>query len=251
MDSVSNQDDSKAITLGHPSYVWRFGQDRRLDLIRRYTQLDGMRILDIGCGLGTYVRKLRAFSEQVYGVDIDPDKVAQAQEQLDHIHLAPAEKLPFADAYFDVVLLHEVLEHVEDDRQAVCEAYRVTKVGGRLVIFVPNRLYPFETHGVYWNGEYHSGNIPFVSYLPDPLRNRLCPHVRAYTRSSLLRLFDGFTYRIVVHTQIYPGYDNIAYRHPRGAKVLRDLTYTLENTPLRVFGLSHLLVVEKTCLGKK
>jgi len=244
--SVSYENDSKAIALGHPSYVWRFGQDRRLELIRRYAHLDGMRILDVGCGLGTYVRKLRDFSEQVHGVDIDPEKVAQAQMELEHIHLAPAERLPFADAYFDVVLLHEVLEHVEDDRQAVCEAYRVAKVGGRLVIFAPNRLYPFETHGVYWRGRYHLGNIPLVNYLPDPLRNRLCPHVRAYTGNSLWRLFDGLACRIVVHTQIYPGYDNIAYRHPGVAKVLRNLTYALEDTPLRVFGLSHLMVVEKT-----
>lgn len=249
MTNVSNEGDSKAIALGHPSYVWRFGQDRRLDLIRHYTHLDGMRILDVGCGLGTYVKKLRAFSEEVYGVDIDPDKVAQAQEELEHIHLAPAEALPFPDAYFDVVLLHEVLEHVVDDRQAVCEAYRVTKVGGRVVVFVPNRLYPFETHGVYWRGEYRFGNIPLVNYLPDLLRNRLCPHVRAYTRRSLLRLFNGFPYHIVVHMQIYPGYDNIAYRHPSAAKLLRNLTYALEKTPLRVFGLSHLLVLEKTRLG--
>ena len=246
---MSNGDDSKAITLGHPSYVWRFGQDRRLDLIRRYTNLYGTCILDVGCGLGTYIRKLRAFSEKVYGVDIDPDKVAQAQEQLEHVYLAPAEKLPFPDAYFDVVLLHEVLEHVEDDHQAVCEAYRVAKPGGRLVVFVPNRLYPFETHGVYCRGEYRFGNIPLVNYLPDPLRNRLCPHVRAYTSRGLLQLFDGLTYRIVVHTRIYPGYDNISYRHANVAKVLRTLTYALERTPLRVVGLSHLLVVEKVRLG--
>jgi len=246
MDNVSNERDSKAITLGHPSYVWRFGQDRRLDLIRRYAHLDGTCILDIGCGLGTYVKKLLAFSDDVYGVDIDPDKVAQAQKQLEHIYLAPAERLPFPDAYFDVILLHEVLEHVADDRQSVHEAYRVAKMGGRLVIFVPNRLFLFETHGAYWGGKYHSGNIPLVNYLPDVLRNRVCPHVRTYTTRSLRRLLDGLAFHIVVHTQVYPGYDNIAYCHPSIARVLRSLTYTLESTPLRVFGLSHLLVVEKT-----
>ncbi len=246
MDSVSNERDSKAITLGHPSYVWRFGQDRRLDLIKHYAHLDRLRILDVGCGLGTYVKKLRTFSDDVYGADIDPDKVAQAQQHLPHIYLAPAEKLPFPDAYFDVVLLHEVLEHVVDDRRVVCEAYRVARVGGRLVIFVPNRLYPFETHGVYWRGEYHFGNIPVVNYLPDVLRSRLCPHVRAYTSGSLQRLLDGLSYRIVVLIQIYPGYDNIACHHPRAAKVLRKWTYALESTPLRIFGLSHFLVVEKT-----
>nr|MBC7245415.1 class I SAM-dependent methyltransferase [Chloroflexota bacterium] len=242
---MSNEQELKAISLGHPSYVWRFGQDRRLDLIQRYAGLHGKRILDVGCGLGTYMKKLLAFSKEVYGVDIDPEKVAQAQQQLEHIYLAPAEELPFPDAYFDVVLLHEVLEHVTDDRQAVREAYRVTKVSGRIVIFAPNRLYPFETHGVYWRGGYHFGNIPLVNYLPLCLRNRLCPHVRTYTVRSLKRLFVGLPHHIVVHTQIYPGYDNIAYHHPALAKALRKATYALESTPARIFGLSHLLVVSK------
>ena len=242
---MCKDNDSKAIALGHPSYVWRFGQDRRLALIRHYTDLEHARILDVGCGLGMYVKKLSNFSDDVYGVDVDPAKVAEAQKHLAHICEAPAEELPFADAYFDMVLLHEVLEHVNDDRQAVEEAYRVTKAGGRLVIFAPNRLYPFETHGVYWRGRYRFGNIPLVGYVPTVLRSRLCPHVRAYTARGLRQLFDGLATRIVVHTQIYPGYDNIAYHHPRLARWTRRITYWLENTPLRIFGLSHLLVVER------
>jgi SAM-dependent methyltransferase len=240
---VSQED--RAIALGHPSYVWRFGQDRRLGLIERYTELDAKRILDVGCGLGTYVKKLREFSDHVYGVDIDPEKVAQAQQTLGLVYQAPAEELPFDEGFFDVVLLHEVLEHVEDDRQAVAEAYRVVRPGGRLVIFVPNRLYPFETHGVYWRGEYRFGNYPLVNYLPDFLRSRLCPHVRAYTARGLRQLFYGLVHRVVVHTQIYPGYDNVAYSHPALARWIRKLSYWLESTPLRTFGLSHLLVVER------
>ena len=242
---MADDNDARAITLGHPSYVWRFGQDRRLALIRQYAPLDGRRILDVGCGLGTYVKRLRAFSPDVYGVDVDPDKVAQAQKDLEHIYLAPAEKLPFPDGHFDVVLLHEVLEHVSSDRQAVLEGFRTAKAGGRLVIFAPNRLYPLETHGIYWRGQYRFGNIPLVNYLPNRWRNRLCPHVRSYTRGSLLALFAGLSYRTIVHTQIYPGYDNIAHRHPAMARWIRKLTYSLENTALRSFGLSHLLVVEK------
>jgi len=237
---------SRAITLGHPSYVWRFGQDRRLELIRYYAPLEDKRILDVGCGLGAYVRKMRAFSSQVYGVDIDQDKVAQTQQELGHIFLAPAEELPFSDEYFDVVLLHEVLEHVRDDTQAVREAYRVLKTGGRIVVFAPNRLYPFETHGVYWRGKYHFGNIPLVGYLPSALRQRLCPHVRAYTRGSLQSLFTGLTHSIVVLTEIYPGFDKVAHSRPRVARAFRDLFYALERTPLRIFGLSHLMVVERT-----
>jgi SAM-dependent methyltransferase len=244
---VSDTRDERAITLGHPSYVWRFGQDRRLELIRHYGDLKaGMRILDVGCGLGAYVRKLRTISEDVYGVDIDPDKVEQAQKELPHIYLAPAEELPFPDASFDMVLQHEVLEHVRDDRQAVREACRVVKAGGRVIIFAPNRWYPFETHGIYdWQGRYHFGNIPLVNYLPRSLRGHFCPHVRTYTARTLRNLLSGLPCRIVVHTQIYPGYDKIARRRPRLARLLRRVTYALESTPMRVFGLSHLLVVER------
>lgn len=238
--------DRKAITLGHPSYVWRFGQDRRLALIRQYVPLEGRCILDVGCGLGMYVKKMRAFSQEVYGVDVDPEKVAEASRTLPNIQLAPAEKLPFPDGFFDVVLLHEVIEHVEDDRQAIREAHRVIKQGGRIVIFAPNRLYPLETHGIFWRGKYHFGNIPLVNYLPNSLRQRLCPHVRAYTRNDVRRLFEGLDVEIIVHTQIYPGYDKIAAHHPRMGAFLRRVTYALESTPLRAFGLSHFVVAERT-----
>jgi len=238
--------EDKTITLGHPSYVWRAGQERRLEMIRRHAPLEGARILDVGCGLGIYVRAFRRFSDQVYGVDVDSEKVTQASQELPNIQTAPAEELPFAEDFFDVVLLHEVLEHVDDDHQAVCEAYRVTRVGGRIVVFAPNRLWPWETHGVFWRGQYRFGNIPLVSYLPNPLRNRLASHVRVYTGRDLRRLFHGLPLRILHHSTIYPGFDNLAARRPALARLVRGVTYTFEKMPLLCScGLSHLLVVQK------
>jgi SAM-dependent methyltransferase len=244
--------EDKAIVLGHPSYVWAFGQERRLELIRRYAQLEGGSILDVGCGLGTYVRAFRRYTPQVHGIDLDAEKVVEAGRELPHIAQASAEELPYPDGTFDVVLSHEVIEHVGDDQQAIAEAVRVLRrpgapgEGGRLIIFAPNRLYPFETHGAFWRGRYHFGNIALVNYLPDRWRNRFCPHVRAYTRRDLRRLLAGLPVRTVVHTQIFPGYDKIVRRHRRLGALLRHLTYFLERTPLRIFGLSHLIVVERT-----
>jgi len=238
--------EAKAITLGHPSYVWRFGQDRRLAMIAHYAPLQGKRILDAGCGLGMYVRAFRRFSSEVYGIDVDADRIAEASRELPNLQVAPAESLPFEDDFFDVVLSHEVLEHVGDDRAAVREAIRVLRPGGRLVVFVPNRLWFFETHGIYWRGAYRFGNIPLVNWLPDALRNKLAPHVRAYTGKQLRALLEGLPVRVVAHAQVFPGYDNIVKRRPVVGRILRALTYTAERTPLRVFGLSHLLVVEKT-----
>ncbi|MCE5260263.1 MAG: methyltransferase domain-containing protein [Chloroflexi bacterium] len=235
----------KTITLGHPSYIWRAGQERRLRLIQQYTQLENATILDDGCGVGVYVARFRAFSSEVYGVDIDPERVREASEHLPNIRQASVEALPYPDRMFDVVLSHEVLEHVPNDRAAVSEAHRVLKPGGRLVVFVPNRWYPFETHGIIWRGKYHFGNIPLVNYLPDVWRNKLCPHVRAYTGRGLCALFAELDGHIVLRRRIYAGYDNIIARHPGYGHVLRSVTYAFEHTPLQVFGLSHFLVYQR------
>lgn len=138
-----------------------------------------------------------------------------------------------------------MLEHVDDDRQAVQESYRVTAPDGYLAFYVPNRLYPFETHGWYWRGEYRFGNIPLINYLPDVLRNRLCPHVRAYTRRQLRGLFAGLPGEIILHRGVFAGYDNIIARHPRLGAAIRDTSYALEHTPVQWLGLSHLIIFQK------
>lgn len=243
----------KAITLGHPSYLWRFGQERRLNLVREYVSLEDQALLDVGCGLGMYMRAFRRFSPFVYGVDVDGEKLVQASQDLPNLGQAVAERLPYADGTFDAVLSHEVIEHVTDDRQALADAVRVLRApdpgegrpGGRLVIFAPNRLYPFETHGAYLAGRYREGNVPLVNYLPDRWRSQVCPHVRVYTRRDLRELLEGLPVKVVTHIQIFPGYDKVVRRRPGLGRWLRRVTYFLEHTPLRLLGLSHFMVVEK------
>lgn len=238
---------ARAITLGHPSYVWRFGQDRRLNMIRAYLPMDGARVLDIGCGIGTYVEKFRALNAAAFGVDVDADKLVRGNRDkgLNTLALSFSEALPYASDAFDGVLLHEVIEHVTDDRETIREAARVTKRGGVVIVFAPNRLYPFETHGAYFGTRYVFGNIPLVGWLPDGLRNKFAPHVRAYRKRELTALFEGLDGEMVTHTQVYPGYDKIAAKRSELAGLFRQVTYTLENTPLRNFGLSHFAVWRK------
>ena len=235
------------VVLGNPSYVWRFGQERRLDMVRRYLKLEDARVLDIGCGLGAYVRRFSDFTEHAYGIDIDTPRVIEGAENgVARLGVALSEHLPYADASFDGVLLNEVIEHVGNDRETLSEALRVTKPGGKVIIFAPNRFYPFETHGVYLGKRYVFGNIPLVNYLPDPLRNKLVPHARAYTKGRLEQITKGLDGRWQDWRVIFPGFDNVLARQPRLGRVLRAVTYALEHTWLQRLGLSHLLVLERT-----
>lgn len=236
-----------AALRGEPSYVWREGQERRLKMIARYGSLTADScVLIAGCGVGMYASQIRRrFTLNVEAFDIEADRVQTAREDTPHALVAAAEYIPYPAEHFDLILSHEVLEHVNDDRAAVREMVRVLKPGGRLVIFVPNRWYPFETHGHYWRGDYHFGNTPLINYLPDVWRNRLAPHVRAYTRHGLRALFDGEPVQQVHYARIYGGYDNLIVRLGPSMRRVRDWLYRLESTPLDTWGLSHLLVMAK------
>lgn len=235
-----------AALRGEPSYVWRAGQERRLQMIARWAMLENAVVLEHGAGIGMYASQFRRrYTPHVEAFDIELERVIEAQEEVPGAIVAAAEALPYRSGLFDTVFSNEVLEHVLDDRVAAAEIVRVLKPGGRAVIFVPNRWYPFETHGHYWRGAYHFGNTPLINYLPDAARNRLAPHVRAYSRRALLGLFAGLPARVVHHRRVYGGYDNLIRRFGRRAQVMRDTLYKAEGTPLDAFGLSHLLVVEK------
>jgi len=234
-----------AIERGRPSYSWQFGQDRRLEMIREFAPLEDARILDIGCGIGTYVKRFRHFSNEVHGVDVEAERVAEASLELPNIRCAAGEALPYDDDYFDITFLNEVLEHVEDDRKTIEEAVRVTKPGGHIVVFAPNRLFPFETHGAYFRGRYRFGNIPAINWLPNPLRNHFAPHVRAYMPRAIRRLFRGLPVRIRHDRAIYPGFDKVTSRHRFLGPVLRKILYAAEHTPFHQFGLSHFVVAQK------
>jgi SAM-dependent methyltransferase len=244
----------KAALRGEPSYVWRAGQERRLKMILEAAGEDARgSVLDNGCGVGAYLEHLAQTAARACGLEFDVKRAVAAGKRHPCVACAAGEALPYPADAFDLVLSHEVLEHVRDDRAAVEEIVRVLRSpdprngqpGGRLALFVPNRGYPFETHGIYWRGRYRFGNIPLVNYLPRRWRDRLAPHVRAYARRDLERLFAGLPVRILKRKLIFGAYDNLIARWPFPGRALRAILQSLERTPLRIFGLSHFWVVEK------
>lgn len=244
--AMTNRDLDKAALRGEPSYVWRAGQQRRLEMIVKAAEkrIKGT-ILENGCGVGMYVEHLSPFGGTVIGLEYDFDRAREAKVNSPHILNAAGEHLPLPASTFDLILSHEVIEHVQDDRASIRETIRALKPGGRLALFCPNRAYPVETHGIYWKGTYYFGNKLFVNYLPRKLRDKLAPHVRAYSKRDLLKLFDDLPVNFIERTVIFGAYDNIIARFGMFGKLLRSLLQFLERTPLKIFGISHFWVVEK------
>jgi hypothetical protein len=99
---------------------------------------------------------------------------------------------------------------------------------------------------MYWRGKYRFGNKLFVNYLPRAIRDRLVPHVRAYSGRDMRQLLTSLPLRVVETKIIFGAYDNIVARFGVLGRFLRTVLQGLERTPLQILGLSHFWVVEKT-----
>ncbi len=234
--------------LGKPSLIFGWGQQKRFDLVKRNVELSGKRILDVGCGIGMYSQKFFEKGAKVLGIDIDDENIKKAKELSPEIDfwVAKAEALPFENNSFDLIFLNEVLEHVDDDKRVIQESLRVLRPEGKIIIFAPNRFFPFETHGIYFAKKYIYGNIPFINWLPMKIRNLFCPHVRIYTTKTLKRLFDNQKVSFEKNDFVWPAFDKIERKNPFLGKTLKKIANLAEkNRFLKKFGISIFMIVKK------
>jgi SAM-dependent methyltransferase len=231
---------------------------RRVEWIERAAPLCGRRVIDCGCGAGSYVAALAARGAEVMGVEYDEIKVARFRRA--HPELAPRVRrgdltaLEEADGCFDVALLNEVLEHVPDQVAVLREIRRVLAVGGRLIVFSPNRLYPFETHGVVWkrSGARLSPALPFVPWLPLSLGARFFDYpARNYWPGELRALIAAAGFELLSWGYVWQTFENISGRQPalvrRLRPALRAIAALGERLPLvRAFGVSQVVVAKRS-----
>lgn len=113
-------------------------------LLKSYN-LKGKKFLEVGCGLGYFSEMANKLDADVTGVDVGESlvKITKKRVPRGKFVKASASQLPFNSGTFDVVLCTEVIEHVENQNEALKELSRVLKRNGILVITTPNRLFKF------------------------------------------------------------------------------------------------------------
>lgn len=101
----------------------------------------GWRIADLGCGAAPGLRYLAALGVEAIGVDVAPAALRQAQVLLPNNRLVCADLsagLPFRDGILDLIILREVIEHVEPVATLLVECRRLLRPGGVVVLTTPN-----------------------------------------------------------------------------------------------------------------
>ncbi len=188
-----------------------------------------LKCLDLGCGDGIFMKYFSTYREVNFvGCDADYYRLLRAKEYCRNLNFvnALAENTPFRNYTFDLLLLHHVLEHAEDDKKMLSECSRILKPNGIFILGVPNensingRISRFLQPGLYKKGE----------------------HLNFYSENEILNVLKLFNFRILKVKRVgflFPGY----YIHI--LLVSNRITFSLGNllTKILKFCADSLIVV--------
>lgn len=187
---------------GKPSYLFRFLKYPTFNsyvhkIISKNVQSEH-NVLDVGSRKFPYIKHLKC--KKITGIDIPSESEGELgwndkiinQIRSDHLKLyyANAEELPFDNNTFNIVVLIEVLEHIERDKLAIKEISRVLKKDGLLILTTPNGLHVENLN------PYHLRH-----YLPQQLKEILDTHfdnVKLFTKFPYIKLHvKQCTYKLI------------------------------------------------------
>src|ERR1044072_4053619 len=138
------------VETGSPEFFERIEQHRyekewHIPGAANFAATRGLKVLEIGCGVGTDGAQFARAGADYTGVDLTEAAIELARKRFElsglpgKFQVADAENLDFADESFDLVYSHGVLHHTPDTARAVREIHRVLRPGGKAVVMLYHR----------------------------------------------------------------------------------------------------------------
>ncbi len=133
-DAIASQRDPLAYLTNQSEIFWSVAE--------RVRSAPPKNVLEIGCGLGYLTYALRKRGINARGIDLSATAIAEAKRRFgDHYAVATIAETAAVGERFDLVIMTEVIEHVEDPIALVRDALGLVTSGGALFITTPNRDY--------------------------------------------------------------------------------------------------------------
>ena len=159
----------------------RARRDNVYEVLKKYCDKpQKVKLLDFGCASGYFVGQLTERGYNAVGLDSSPEAIEIGhKEGIKNISVIRDKHIDFPDNYFDIALLLDVIEHLEDESWALKEVERVVKPGGIVVITVPAFMF-------LWG-----------------VMDEVAHHFRRYTIPRLLNVVAQFTNLQVIRKTYY------------------------------------------------
>lgn len=162
-------------------------------------KLAGLKILDVGCSSGLFLAEARTHGMDCYGTEISPETSAFARKHYDlEIHQGDWRSAGYADGFFDVISLFDVIEHLRDPQRELKDLERLLKPGGLLLQSTP------DIDGLFPRASYPFANK--LDYWPHPEPPH---HLFQFSEKTLTAIVEnaGFTVEGAKHTAIDLSYN--------------------------------------------
>ncbi|MBI4847168.1 MAG: class I SAM-dependent methyltransferase [Nitrospirae bacterium] len=147
------------------------------------------KVVEIGCGAGKFIRSLSSYlpSLECYAGDIDADAIDLAKSYGDGVSYSVfnAESLPYEDDFFDVVLMFDIVEHVENTEKLFDEVMRISKRGSTIHIFIPCEKEPLTIHWLLWRLR-----------LGHDLKKKHAGHIQRFTKKEFIDKLEKKNFEI-------------------------------------------------------
>ncbi len=113
-----------------------------------FDNLEKYKILDVGCGEGTFLEEMNPYKNNITAVDISEINIEQFKKNHPSIKISQgdAKNMDFDDKSFDILFSNAVIEHVGDIIEQKKYASEIRRVGKSYFIITPNKWFPFEPH---------------------------------------------------------------------------------------------------------
>jgi ubiquinone/menaquinone biosynthesis C-methylase UbiE len=200
--------------------------------------VQGLRVLEVACGRGGFVRELARAGAQVTGCDFSMSALAVAQAGIGRLNggaradliQGDAQALPFGSESFDLIVSCETIEHVPNVRSALREMWRVARRGAKLFLTTPNYANLMGLYDLYSRVRHPNrrDDQPFD-------RRQWIPQIRNFVSAAGWKIIysDGTVHQL----PIFPGRNPVLLPQLESNRVVRKL--------LSPFAYHYFLISEK------
>lgn len=158
--------------------------------MKKYVPETASKILEVGCGEGTFLSSLKSEGRELWGLELDSEAGNKARQKVDKVMIGNVLDLisEIPDSFFDCIVLNDIIEHLADPFSFLLKIKTKLSKDGVLVCSIPNVRYLPNLFNLLIKKDW--------TYVSEGILDRT--HLRFFTQNSIFKMFNDLDYSVSV-----------------------------------------------------